>query len=234
MVADKLKSYIQEPIAYERLTGADVHLDFCRSCESCFSTGKCPADAGDDMGMIKQKMLEADMLFFCSPVYAGSMSATAKAVVDRLAYWCHREELAGKPTAVLVTISNNHGKETVEDISDTLQYMGVSLAWAGFVCTHDHPNIYLEEDMEPELEKICTALADGWRDPIKFITPKQSLAFRYYARMYNRQRIMNQIFNLKPSAEVLISTEREFMKYKNLQDYVKNLLEKKRAEQSIP
>ena len=91
MVADKLKSYIQEPIAYERLTGADVHLDFCRSCESCFSTGKCPADAGDDMGMIKQKMLEADMLFFCSPVYAGSMSATAKAVVDRLAYWCHRE-----------------------------------------------------------------------------------------------------------------------------------------------
>ena len=237
MVAEKLKARAAEAgeeAEYERLTGADVRLDFCRSCQSCFSTGLCPADGGDDMPLLKRKMLEADVIFFCSPVYAGSMSATAKAVIDRLSYWCHREELAGKTAAVLVTTCNNHGAETVAEITDTLQYMGVSAAYTGFVSTHDRPNIHLEEDMEAETDKICDAIMDCRRDPAKYITPRQNLSFLYYRRNYTRQKKVNDLFNLKDSAEVLNCEERGWKNYKSLQEYVRALTEQKRAGQDAP
>ena len=237
LVAEKLKARATETgetVEYERLTGAEVRLDFCRSCNSCFTTGQCPADAGDDLPLLKRKMLEADVIFFCSPVYAGSMSATAKAVIDRLSYWCHREELAGKTTAVLVTTSNNHGAETVAEIADTLQFMGVSTAYAGFVSSHDRPNIYLEEDMAAETDKICDALLDCYRDPAKYITKKQNLSFFYYRRTYTRQKRLDDLIGQKSSAEVLNCEERGWKNYKNLQEYVKALTERKRAGQNAP
>ncbi len=229
LVAEKLKELIPGPVEYERLTGADVRLDFCRSCKSCFATGECPADAGDDLPLLKRKMLEADILFFCSPVFAGSMSATAKAVIDRIAYWCHREELAGKTVAVLATTSNNHGKETVAEITDTLQYMGASVAYSGYVSTHDRPNIYLEGDMGPEAEKICEAILDCYGDPVKYITVKQNVCYAFQARMYRRQKRFDDKFGLQSGAETRIAAERGFSEYRNLQEYVAALRECERT-----
>lgn len=237
MAAEKLKARAAEQgesVEYERLTGADVRLEFCRSCDNCFFRGPCPMDARDDMPLLKQKMLEADVVFFCSPVYAGSMSATAKAVIDRLSYWTHREELAGKAAAVLVTTSGNHGAETVAEIADTIQYMGVSLAYAGFVNTHARPNIYLEEDMEPETDKIAASLLDCLKDPVKYIVPKQNMTFYYLSRSYARQKRIDEMIGKESSVEVRVCDERKFMEYRNLQEYVKAQMEQKRAEQAGP
>ncbi len=228
-VARKLKQRFPEPVEYERLTGADISLDFCLSCQSCFRTGECPADTGDDLPLLKQKMLAADILFFCSPVYTGSMSATAKAVFDRLAYWTHRAEIAGKTAAVLVTTSNNHGKETVAEIADTLRHMGASIAYAGFVSTHDQPNLYLEEDMEPETDKICDAILDCYRDPVKYITPGQDNTFAYLSQIYRRQKRFDDRFGLTSSAEVRIAAERGFTDCRSLREYVKALREQEGA-----
>lgn len=237
LVAEKLKARLAEEgetAEYERLTGADVRLDFCRSCKACFSTGKCPADAGDDLPLIKQKMLEADVIFFCSPVYAGSMSATAKAVIDRLSYWTHREELAGKTAAVLVTTSGNHGQETVDEMVDTLQYMGVSMAYGGHVNTHTRPNIYLEEDMDAETDKITAAILDCLEDPVKYITRKQNMSFYYFSRSYAKQKRLSDIIGCEPAAEVRVCEERNFIQYKNLQEYVTALRAAKTGHQQNP
>jgi len=235
MVAEKLKARAAEQgetVEYERLTGADLHLEFCLSCNSCFFKSACPLDVRDDMPLLKQKMLEADVIFFCSPVYAGSMSATAKAVIDRLSYWTHREELAGKTAAVLVTTSGNHGKETVAEIADTIQYMGVSLAYGGFVNTSARPNLYLEEDMEPVTDQICDAVTECLKDPVKYIVPKQNMTYYYFSRTYHKQKLVSDLIGTEPSLEVRICEERNFMQYKNLQEYVKALIEKKRAGQT--
>ena len=76
-----------ETVEYERMTGAEVRVDYCRSCLSCFLKGFCPLDRSDDMGMLKRKMLEADILFFGTPVYLWQMSGIAKSVIDRISYW---------------------------------------------------------------------------------------------------------------------------------------------------
>lgn len=82
-----------ETVAYERLTAADVRVDVCRSCRSCFRSGTCPLDSVDDMGMLKQKMRDCNVLFFGSPVYMGRMSGFTKCVIDRLAGESHRLKL---------------------------------------------------------------------------------------------------------------------------------------------
>ena len=112
--------------------------------------------------------------------------------------------------------------------------LGVSAAYTGFVSTHDRPNIHLEEDMEAETDKICDAIMDCRRDPAKYITPRQNLSFLYYRRNYTRQKKVNDLFNLKDSAEVLNCEERGWKNYKSLQEYVRALTEQKRAGQDAP
>ena len=105
-----------ETVSYERMTAADVRLDFCRSCYSCFRSGICPLDSVDDMGMIKQKMRDCDILFLGSPVYMGRMSGFTKCVLDRLADMSHRLELLGKPTLLFMTTDSNHGQAAADDL----------------------------------------------------------------------------------------------------------------------
>ena len=39
-----------EKVSYECVTADQLRVSFCRSCNSCFSTGTCPLDAADDVG----------------------------------------------------------------------------------------------------------------------------------------------------------------------------------------
>ena len=234
MVAEKLKEHaakLGEEVTYERLTGADVRLTFCRSCQNCFKTDyPCPADAHDDLPLLKQKFLEADVIFFCSPVYTGSMSATSKAVIDRLACWCHRAELAGKTAAVLVTTCNNHGPQTVAGITEAFYFMGASVACGTVVNTSATPNLYRKEDMEPLTEKLCSALIDCWQHPETYITKNQNLSFYYLARGYERARRVYETIGRKLAGDARVGVEREFIKYKTLKNYVEALRGTARTE----
>ena len=157
-------------VDYECIRADQLRIDFCRGCESCFREGVCPLDRCDGLGMLKQKMLEADVLFFCSPVYTGSLSGAAKTVIDRLGYWTHREELAGKTAAALVTTSHSRGSQTAEQLAFALRAMGAAVAYAGSVSCHSGPvNFYLPNQLEPELDRICERLLDCRRDPSAYI-----------------------------------------------------------------
>ena len=113
-----------ETVAYECMTGADVRVDYCRSCISCFIKGFCPLDRSDDMELLKRKMLEADILFFGTPVYLWQMSGIAKSVIDRISYWAHRMELFGKPCLVYSTTDSSHGPEVSKELSTLLRFTG--------------------------------------------------------------------------------------------------------------
>lgn len=41
------------------------------SCGNCFQNGCCARDEQDGMGLLRRKMLEADLLIIGSPVFAG-------------------------------------------------------------------------------------------------------------------------------------------------------------------
>lgn len=71
----------EEGAEIELVTLAGKTISPCDACESCRKTGKCHIK--DDMQDIYTKRLEADGIIFSSPVYYWSVSAQAKALIDR-------------------------------------------------------------------------------------------------------------------------------------------------------
>lgn len=63
-----------------RVCEKDIH--FCTGCDSCVKSGRCIYK--DDMEEIREKMLDADVLVFSSPVYFYTISAQIKALIDRM------------------------------------------------------------------------------------------------------------------------------------------------------
>ena len=66
----------------EIISVCDVKVNPCLGCNACFKTNGICAQK-DDMGMIYEKMNQADMLVIASPVYFYGISAQLKAVIDR-------------------------------------------------------------------------------------------------------------------------------------------------------
>ena len=235
LAADRLARHaavIGETVDYECISGDQLRVSFCRSCESCFQKGVCPLDRSDDLEMLKQKILEADILFFCSPVYAGTMSGMAKAVIDRLAYWMHRGELAGKTAAALVTTSNNFGDETAQQLAFALRMMGAAVAYEGVVSRHfGRVNIHLPHQLNPELDALSESLLNCHRNPAAFIDSVPDRNYTARSRDYRKARVFTDLVGNEPSREMLVWEERGFLNYPTLSDYVRSngplLLEEK-------
>ena len=61
------------------LKGKDMH--FCIGCLACQKTQKCVID--DDVPAIVQKMYDADVITFATPIYYYEMSGQLKTLLDR-------------------------------------------------------------------------------------------------------------------------------------------------------
>ena len=68
--------------AVEVIDLRDYHLNYCVACYACAESGKCVI--GDGMNEIAEKLVEADVIVFATPVYFYSMSGQLKVFIDRL------------------------------------------------------------------------------------------------------------------------------------------------------
>ena len=60
---------------------ADKQIAFCRGCFACQKTKRCFMH--DDADAIREKMLNADVLVFATPIYYYEMSGALKTMLDR-------------------------------------------------------------------------------------------------------------------------------------------------------
>lgn len=60
----------------------DKQLAFCKGCLACQKIGKCVIN--DDANAIADKMEQADVIAFASPVYYYSISGQLKTLIDRV------------------------------------------------------------------------------------------------------------------------------------------------------
>lgn len=215
---------------YEVISGDECTPEFCLGCKSCFYTGICPLDSRDGLTKLKQKILDSDIFLFCSPVYCASMSALAKSVLDRLSCWAHRFELAGKPTAILVTTSRSYGQETVDTIGNALVAMGASVAYAGYAVRHTGtPNLNLPEEIAPEAERIAQKLWDCRTDPAKYILPLQEAQFRHIKKTVAQAKMVSELLEKELPYEASVIYERRMFDYATLAGYVRHLTEQQRG-----
>ncbi len=99
---------VEEALAAAREAGAQTELVLvagkniapCDGCASCFKTGVCKIK--DDMQPIYQQLEAADAIIFGTPVYFHSVSAQAKAIIDRTYPYVVDRKLKGKVVAPVI------------------------------------------------------------------------------------------------------------------------------------
>lgn len=65
----------------ETITLKDKDIRFCKGCLACQTTGKCAIK--DDMPAIVEKMHDAEVIAFATPIYYYEMSGQMKTLLDR-------------------------------------------------------------------------------------------------------------------------------------------------------
>ena len=66
----------------EKISLAGKTIAFCKGCLACQKLGKCVID--DDANTIMQKVLEADIVCWATPIYYYEMSGQMKVLIDRM------------------------------------------------------------------------------------------------------------------------------------------------------
>ena len=105
-------------LSEEGISGETLHLDnfrvfFCKHCENCHKKIlKCSLK--DDVGMILQKMLEAEAILLASPNYINQVTASMKALFDRSAHFIHCKRLEGKYIAAVVSSGSGQNQEVLD------------------------------------------------------------------------------------------------------------------------
>ena len=99
MVREALAKAQEEGAEVELVTLAKKTISPCDACQSCRKTDKCHIE--DDMQDIYTKLLEADGIIFGSPVYYWTLTAQAKALIDRTFVFSKEYKLKGKAAGVI-------------------------------------------------------------------------------------------------------------------------------------
>lgn len=99
----------------EVVSVADYKVNPCIGCNSCFSRESHQCFQKDDMALIYEKLMEADVIVAASPVYFYGISAQLKAIIDRL-HTPIRNEFRVKKLALLLV-----GAATLPELFDAIK-----------------------------------------------------------------------------------------------------------------
>lgn len=102
---------------------ADLDLNFCVGCASCFKTGNCIYH--DDIEELSEKIEQTDGIILGSPTYASNVSGQMKVLIDRGHFVM--EQLLHHKYAISVATYENYGGTSCEKVlHKLLTYSGAS------------------------------------------------------------------------------------------------------------
>ncbi len=162
-ILEIVKKKYDGELFFEIITADQVDIKPCKGCCNCFRHCVCPQDKHDDMAILRQKMQEADVILWGSPVYAHQVSGQMKIFIDRISYWLHLLILAGKPGIVLTTTASTGFFEVLSYLTKIMYYTGakpvggynVYAKFQGSFLNADE----VEEKSEKAAEVICNYLS---------------------------------------------------------------------------
>jgi multimeric flavodoxin WrbA len=162
LLEEALKGARDEGAEVELYSVAGKTITPCDGCRVCDKTGQCHIK--DDMRDLYEKLLEADGIIFGTPVYFYSMTAQAKAIIDRtIAFSRPERSLANKVGGVIV-VAGSQG--TTDALKDLYFYMVTrQILPANFVA------VYPIKDLR-KMEKCMQASRDLGRQIVKIAAMK--------------------------------------------------------------
>ena len=115
LMEETLNSAKNEGAEVELYSVAGKNIKPCDGCWACEKTSRCHIK--DDMQELYEKILQADGIIFGTPVYFYSMTAQAKAVIDRtIVFHSPERSLANKVGGVIVTAGSQGTTDALKDL----------------------------------------------------------------------------------------------------------------------
>ena len=87
LIEKLLKGVKKEGAECEEITLAKLNINICKGCGVCNTKKhllKCIYEEKDDVAMIFNKMREADIIIYATPIYVFNMSGLMKVFIDRM------------------------------------------------------------------------------------------------------------------------------------------------------
>jgi len=142
----------------------ELKITPCLEIYACRKDGKCPIR--DDMQNLYPRLAEADVLVLASPIFFYSVSAQAKALIDRCqAFWAQKY-LLKQPVApggkirrgAFLAVGGSKGEKVFEGALMTMKYFFDSLDMIFYKSL-----LYRGVDAQGEILNHPTALDDAYR-----------------------------------------------------------------------
>lgn len=125
-----LKESIVKKADIEEVELEDDSLDTlknCRGCKICFKVGKCIYENKDDINIIKNKIMESDLIIISTPVFIDNISGNLKTLFDRLSYWFHVMPLIGKNCIIIISTYRSGIDDVTKYLYKILTYLGLEI-----------------------------------------------------------------------------------------------------------
>jgi len=122
----------------EKVLVSKLKISPCLEIYACVKDGKCPVK--DDMQLLYEKLLEADHVILASPIFFYSITAQAKALVDRCqALWARKHVLGmGKEDkrerrGAFISVGATRGEKLFDGAVLTVKYFfdAINVKYAG-------------------------------------------------------------------------------------------------------
>ena len=152
----------------------------CEGCSSCFNGKKCHLDTLDKMSEIKEKLSEADIIIFATPVYFKNVSSAMKIFLDRITYMTHLYYLFGKQGIIVVTSSLTGLKETSSYLYDFCLGLGlINIKRINFCLALDN-QVKFRENIYNMCEQIY------YEDKNEILYDEYETIFKKYQNFYKK------------------------------------------------
>lgn len=121
-VIDDIRSRLPKAeVEFLRIT--DFKIEHCRGCRYCMNAGECIIK-GDDLNLLMEKMLSADLIVIGAPIYWYGPPGVLKDFIDRThGFYPDNKRLAGKKVA-LISVAATSGYSSHEKTMGWLEYYG--------------------------------------------------------------------------------------------------------------
>ena len=129
LLEEALKGAEAEGAQTERLYLTEFTITPCKECHGCDRSGECIIL--DDMQKIYPKLVEADVIILASPIFFYSITAWAKALVDRCqTFWSKKYLLKDRSLGkegkrrkgFFISVAGTKGKRVFEGAILTVKY----------------------------------------------------------------------------------------------------------------
>lgn len=173
---DKIRQISDEEVFVEEVVLRNCNIERCVGCIRCTRKGVCRFE--DDVTMIKNKLLEADVVLFCSGTYVGNVSNDMKKLFERLIQMIHQRSLSGKIGAVVVTSgAKQMGEMTSYYLRNVVRHLGVAvisdIRYSGFVWPDP-----LEPMLSNQIQESAQEIVKSYQQHLyNYVEPEFGLGF---------------------------------------------------------